>query len=177
MEEQDCRFGYTEFWASIGLPHGDVQRVVRWLSVDSSEGSRLNIQIWVHYVVVEAMGQGHLMKRMKGKEWVMEIIDFPSYLAFSCSFSLFLIKQYNLILINKLFWKIKYACGKYSSNTKGYAVNGKSPSLLISSNPGPISRGIPVSSVFWKSSKPVKQFYINVSTLCLPFYIILLKII
>lgn len=61
-------FGHIEFWVSIGLPHGDVQRVVRWVSVDSSEGSRLNIQIWVHYVVVEAMGQGHLMKRMKGKE-------------------------------------------------------------------------------------------------------------
>ena len=103
---------------------------------------------------------------------MIEITDFPPYLIL---LSLCLIKQYNLILIDKLFfWKIKCAPGRYSSNTKEYAVNGKSPtcSFMIPSNPGTIFKGISVLSVIWKSSKPVKQFYINVSTLCLPFYII-----
>ena len=65
VEEQ---FGHTEFWVPIGLPCCDVQRVVRWVSVDSSENTWLNIQVWDHYVTVEAMGQGHPMKRRKGEE-------------------------------------------------------------------------------------------------------------
>lgn len=102
----------------------------------------------------------------------MEITNFPSY--FILALSLGLIKQCNLILTDRLFWRTKCAPGRYSSNTKGYAVNGKSTtcSFPIPSNPGTIFKGISVLSVFWKSSKPVKQFYINVSILCLPFYII-----
>lgn len=163
-------------WVPVRPPRGDVQRMARFIRMTFISSG----------LMTEYSGLGPLTYKWQLKPWdeviqwkeqrekdVIEIIGFPSSFPFSPSFPLSLIKQYNF---NSFFWKIKYAQDDYLNSTRGYMVKSKSSSLLITSTSGLIPKGISVSYAFWKCSKPIKQFYINVSTLCLLFYIFLLKL-
>lgn len=150
--------------AGVDLLHLGVHRASGWWCPEGGPVSKCGIhltaqnciiQVWVYYCICG--GWGHGLGVIQWKEWVMEIIGFPSYLSLSNK----------VIQFSWTFWRDKM-CTRWTFKWhKRVYSEWRVLSLPIPHNPDPFSRDTWVSHVFWKCSKPIKQFYINVSALYL----------